>query len=96
MRLAQLLPRRSSRTASSSFIKGDFLVICSVCEEGRIEQVRVNATDEIVYVCEECDALWFDPELIGRGGTNLEAHLSGKGLSALRDEVEVLSRDFDL
>ena len=71
---------------------------CPECGQGWIEQVRVKATDEILYVCEECDATWFKQEHIGlpEEGCNFETHLLKKGLSHLRDEVEVLCRDFDL
>ena len=36
--------------------------ICKFCEQGNIYEVKIKKTNEIVYLCAECDALWFNDE----------------------------------
>ena len=34
------------------------MIICPRCEQSYISKVRIVPLNKIVYLCEECDALW--------------------------------------
>ena len=36
-------------------------MLCPRCDDqGNIQRVRINRTGEIVQLCDECDAMWFE------------------------------------
>lgn len=37
---------------------------CPKCDEGKLVKIKFKATGKIAYLCEFCDALWFDNERI--------------------------------
>jgi hypothetical protein len=62
------------------------------CGQGSVLTVRILALDQAGYLCDECDALWFDASTIGAGGfvdygTWMEAH----GRPGLWSEIELLA-----
>lgn len=69
-------------------------MICSFCDQGRVYRVRLSALNQIGFLCEECDALWFHKSEIG-GDTYVvsEAHPQSDGRPGLWSEVEILEKD---
>lgn len=41
-------------------------MICPKCDEGRIITIKFKRVNKTAYVCDYCDALWFDEESINR------------------------------
>lgn len=40
-------------------------VVCPLCDgNGIISRIRLEPLNKIVYVCDECEATWLDPENI--------------------------------
>lgn len=66
--------------------------ICPRCEQGEIRKVRVKATNEQLFVCDECEATWRRAEAIGKEPwIDFGTHLRERGLKPGWDEVEMLS-----
>lgn len=69
-------------------------MICPFCEEGRVYRVRLTALDQVAFLCEECDALWFGQAEIARDSyVVFEAYMRSRGRPGLWSEVDVLERD---
>jgi transposase-like protein len=65
---------------------------CPRCNEGWVIDVRIRARGEIVYVCEECEALWTDPQKIDLSNfTDMAAYLRVFGLKGDWNELERVS-----
>ncbi|NMY71340.1 hypothetical protein [Pseudomonas sp. WS 5414] len=39
-------------------------MLCPECEQGEVTKVQVRATQEILYVCQECESLWLTAEVM--------------------------------
>lgn len=48
----------------SLFVDKNGIVYCTSFEDGRIEKILLKKTGDIVFVCEECESTWTDPESI--------------------------------
>ncbi|MEX5235994.1 hypothetical protein [Kocuria arenosa] len=58
---------------------------CPCCDSGVISSWRVNATNETILICDECDSVWEDPaELPCPAATTADQFLSVRGLPLLR------------
>lgn len=69
-------------------------MICPFCEQGRVYRVRLTALNQIGFLCEECDALWFDKSEIARDTyVVFEAYLQSHGRPGLWSEVEILEKE---
>jgi transcription elongation factor Elf1 len=54
-------------------------MLCPRCEQGEVVEARIKKTAQIIYVCQECEATWFEKEKIGIEkfvdfGTYMEEH----------------------
>ncbi|GAA1749842.1 hypothetical protein [Kocuria aegyptia] len=57
---------------------------CPCCDNGVISPWRVNATNEIILVCDECDALWEDgDDRTEPSVTTIDQYLNLRGLPLL-------------
>jgi len=67
--------------------------MCPLCEQvGTIDTVRINATGEIVHLCEECDALWPSGARIQMDTLkNFRDYVREFGLKGLWTEVTILN-----
>ena len=64
---------------------------CPACDAGVITAWRVNATNETIQVCDECDSVWASPdELPGPALTTVEQFLILRGRPPLRSELQRL------
>jgi len=62
---------------------------CPRCQQGHIRAMRIISTQELVWVCEECEASWASLYVISKNsfedyGTAMES----KGLNPLWTELE--------
>ena len=65
-----------------------YLGACPRCDQGPIVTKVVVATDEVVRVCEECDALWPDTEEPAASGfVDLTDFLAERGRPGLWSEL---------
>jgi hypothetical protein len=65
-----------------------YLEVCPRCDRGPIVTKVVVATDEVVRVCEECDALWPDTEEPAASGfVDLTDFLAERDRSGLWSEL---------
>jgi len=59
--------------------------------QGDVVAARLNATGEIIYLCDECDTLWRSKDDIGRGPCfNFANYVSQFGLKGLWTEITLL------
>jgi len=64
---------------------------CPRCEQGEVVKVKVNKKNEIIYVCEECEATWFYESDVGeKPFIDFEDHMVSLGLKTLWSEVTVM------
>jgi len=53
--------------------------------------VRVNATGEMIFLCEECDAVWLSADAVGQSPwLDFGSYMSRFGLKGLWAEVTML------
>jgi uncharacterized protein (DUF983 family) len=72
----------------------NWLMTCPFCEEGRVYRVRLAALDRIAFLCEECDALWFEKSQIARDTyVVFEVYMEAHGRPGRWSEVEILEKD---
>lgn len=69
---------------------------CPRCEQGVILQVRVMDLDEVVYLCDECNAMWHNKEHISAHTfKDYQTYVRSKGLKGAWSELMVLSENID-
>jgi hypothetical protein len=64
-------------------------LICPYCKQGRVFTVRIDKTGELVLLCEECDTLWTETPLVGRG-VFFADYVMPLGLKGRWSEITVL------
>lgn len=63
-------------------------MICPRCKQGDVIEARVRSTDALLFVCEECEATWFNRDAIGQGAfVDFGTYMEGVGLLPLWDEL---------
>jgi hypothetical protein len=67
-------------------------MLCPRCDQqGTVLTVRINASGEIVKLCNECDALWpSGAPLIANGFIDFSTYVKPLGLKGLWKEVTIL------
>ncbi len=64
-------------------------IICPVCHVGDILRVRVKKTGDYIYICRECDAVWFCMESIKFETYNIYGiYMNRLGLKDSWDEID--------
>jgi hypothetical protein len=67
---------------------------CPGCNQGWVVRATVKHTDQAVWICKECESLWFSAESIGRDeARNFVNEMRARGLSGLWHEVEYVNDD---
>ena len=65
--------------------------LCPRCNQGWVLKVRHKKTGEIVWVCEECEALWNEAQPISIAEfTDFQTYFENKGQPIGWREVEML------
>ena len=66
-------------------------MICPYCEQGGIIRAKVKKSNDIIKICEECDAVWLDEDL-EELGTTYERYTEERGYGNSWDELEIIDR----
>lgn len=66
-------------------------MICPYCEQGGIIRAKVKKSNDIIKICEECDAVWLD-EVLEELGTTFERYTEQRGYANSWDELEIIGR----
>lgn len=66
-------------------------MICPYCEQGGIIRAKVKKSNDIIKICEECDAVWLD-EVLEELGTTFERYTEQRGYANSWDELEIIDR----
>jgi hypothetical protein len=67
-------------------------MLCPRCDQqGTVLKVRINATAEVVHLCDECDALWPDDvSVTATGFRDFSQYVAQFGLQGTWSEVTML------
>jgi hypothetical protein len=69
-------------------------ILCPRCEQDHIVGASIRATGTELFICPECDAIWFSIEKIGVGPfMDYGTYMQSMGLSMLWDELDVISEE---
>lgn len=66
--------------------------ICKCCGQADISEIKIKKTNEIVYVCDECETLWLSDELNDDDATNLSDFLEKRNLAYSSHEFVVIKK----
>ena len=66
--------------------------ICKFCEQGEIFEVKTKKTNEIVYLCDECEALWLSDEFKDEEAVALWLFMEERNLSSTWDQFIVIKQ----
>lgn len=62
---------------------------CPKCEEGEIVKIRFKRSERVAYLCDFCQALWFEGEEINFAtGHTLDSYREGGDVDYTLDEVQ--------
>ena len=62
---------------------------CPKCEEGRLIKVKLKKDQSIAFLCDFCDAIWFDGEVIkDTSGHTFRSFTQGDALEYTIEESE--------
>jgi hypothetical protein len=60
--------------------------LCGQCKCGWVSRYRIIRTGLLVWVCEECDALWLDDRRVGMGASYANMTILREEISAPPDD----------
>lgn len=61
-------------------------MICPKCDRGNIEGATLKGTDKKVHLCDFCESLWFEGEVINiYSGHKLQSFSRGEELECIAD-----------
>lgn len=64
---------------------------CPGCDQGWVVPVRIKATGQLLYICEECETTWFSEDGVGRDTpANFTNYMESIGLKGLWSELDEL------
>jgi len=69
------------------------MLTCPRCDgQGFVLKAQIIKTNEMVFICDECDATWFALEAIySQPWVDFGTYMEGKGISPTWDELKILS-----
>lgn len=66
-------------------------IACPRCDQGSVDQYRVLSTQSVIWVCDECEALWWSREDVGVSSfADLSVVLESMGVRASWDQLKAL------
>jgi len=67
---------------------------CPFChEQGEIIKARIKKLNQVIYICDECELIWFKLPPIFPGNTlGYSEYMALLGLPDLWDELEILNQ----
>ena len=70
-------------------IKISSVDICPYCNQGRIVKVNTKKSNEIIYICEECDTVWGNyDDIFTKKGIGFYEYAKERGFEPLWSEIE--------
>ncbi|MBA8904120.1 ribosomal protein L37AE/L43A [Phyllobacterium sp. P30BS-XVII] len=74
-------------------MNADDTITCPRCRQGLVIPVKVKRTGEVIYLCEECEAVWFSPDTIDYATFNyFNLYMERLGLPDSWAELERIQR----
>lgn len=65
-------------------------MICPRCGQGRVLAVKLIALDRTAFLCDECEALWFEKPVVGTAGfVDFGTYMKSHDRPGLWSEVEI-------
>ncbi|RJF97701.1 hypothetical protein [Noviherbaspirillum saxi] len=65
-------------------------MLCPRCQQGDIAKAKIKATEQLIYICKECDATWFAFDHIGEVPfIDFGTYMLEIGLPPLLSELQV-------
>ena len=65
-------------------------MLCPRCEQGDVIRGMIISTNEVIYVCQECEASWSNAEDVGKEPFfDFGTYMVGLGLNPLWTELEL-------
>ena len=65
---------------------------CKFCGQGNIYEVKIEETNEIVYLCDECEILWLSDELNDEEAISLWLFMEERNLDSTKDGYIVIKQ----
>lgn len=63
---------------------------CPRCDQGEVVMATINKTKDAIYICEECEATWFNESDIGeKPFVDFGIHMKSLGLEPLWSEITI-------
>lgn len=64
---------------------------CPRCNQGEVVKAIINKTNEIIWLCEECEATWFAEADVGvKPFVDFGSHMKSMGLDPIWHEITIL------
>lgn len=65
-------------------------MMCPRCKQGDVVEARVRRSDDVLFICEECEATWFAAAAIGNAAfMDFGDYMQKFGLKPLWEELIV-------
>lgn len=65
------------------------MTLCPYCEgQGVIHTATIKSTDEVIYICSECDTMWLTKDIEDQNGQPFEFYMKDKGLKGYWSELK--------
>ena len=64
--------------------------ICPLCEQGTIYEVLIRSTNETIFLCEECEALWLNDQIVSSEVFNFDTFMKERSLKPNWDELMII------
>lgn len=70
------------------------MIVCPRCGQGYIYEVKIKKNNQTIFICEECDAVWFLVKDIGvTPFIDYGLFMQGLGYSSRWDEFDIINKD---
>jgi hypothetical protein len=68
------------------------MLICPRCDgQGSVLKAQIKKTREMIFICDECDAMWLSLEAVGsQPWVDFGTYMEEKALSPTWEEIEIL------
>ena len=69
------------------------MILCPLCNgQGSIYEAKIAKSNQIIYICEECDAMWLTSDIKLDKCINFDEFMRSLGLQALWEELTDIRR----
>jgi hypothetical protein len=71
------------------------VAVCPCCDgQGDVVTARIDKTEEVVYLCDECDTLWqLETDISSKPGVCFSQYVKPLGLKGLWTEITLLGEN---